>query len=253
MKHFKKKYAIYLKKLPIKENALVSYVYRRGNDALKAVDKNEKLAFMKDTDGYHTLSIIYDNQGKQLTVPIPDLTLVYYDSAYMNNVQRKGFKNDLFENLSQTSEITEDVSHELYRYINYATTSIIMMFTAIESFMNKIIPDNGEYQKSENKIYTKTEIERYSSFEDKILKVIPFFRKKYFKDKDELKESLIGKLKNLRDKIIHTKSSILYQKESALFKELLNFEYDKTLLETKDYMNFYKLNYIEDCPCNQIF
>lgn len=263
MKHIKKKFAFYQKKLPIKGNISLSIIDRRNNEALKDVDKKEKIAFMIDTDGYHTLATIYNNQGKELLVPIPDLTLVYYDSAYMNNYQRKSFENDLFKKLSQTSEITDNVSHETYRYINYATTSIIMMFTAIESFLNHSIPNNGiipndgkvfKKQKNRPENFNKIQIQRYIGFEDKIVKVIPYFTSKvFFENKGDFKISQIGKLKNLRDEIIHTKSSLLYQKHSELLKQLLDFEFDETLLAVKEYINSYMPNYIEDCPCNENF
>ena|SRR5690554_1437274 len=263
MKHIKKKFAFHQKKLPIKRNISLSTIDRRNNKALKDVDKKEKIAFMIDMDGYHMVAIIYNNQGKELLVPIPDLTLTYYDSAYMNNFQRKSFENDLFEKLSQTTEITDDVSHEIYRYVNYAATSIIMMFTSMESFLNNNIPkdgiifNDGKILKKHNKkikSFDKNYIQRYVSFEDKILKVIPFFKKQnYFINKDDFNKSTIGKLKKLRDEIIHTKSSFLDQNQSLLFNQMLDFEFDKTLLEVREFMNFYKKDYVENCPCDEPF
>lgn len=254
MKHIKKKFALRLKNLPIKENTSFSIIDRRDNDMLKAIDKTGKIPFMIDAEGYHTLSLMYNNQGKELLVPIPDLTLVYYDSAYINNYKRKIFENDLFKKLSQTSDLTDDVSHEIYIYINYATTSLIMMFTSIESFLNSLIPENGSYKNKKGVVHNKEKIERYIKFEEKILQVIPSFEKKiFYNNKNDFKRSPIGKLKNLRDEIIHTKSSFMYQKQSELIEQIMDFEFDKTLLEVKKYMNFYKLNYIENCPCNQNF
>jgi len=253
MKHIKKKFAFYEKKLPIKKDSEFSTVDRRNNDMLKTLDKTEKIAFIIDTEGYHILSLMYNNQGKELLVPIPDLTLAYYDSAYINNYERKSFKNDLFKKLSQTSALTDSVSHEIYRYINYATTSLIMMFTSIESFLNSLIPENESY-KNKKGVHNKEKIERYIGFEEKILQVIPSFEKKsFYNNKSDFLKSPIGKLKKIRDEIIHTKSSFMYQKQSKLIKQLLDFEFDKTLLEIKKLMNFYKLNYIENCPCNQNF
>lgn len=253
MKHIKKKYAFRKRKLPVKPNSSVLSVDRRDYNTLKNVDKNENFAFMKDISGHYILSTLHNNQGKELIIPIPDLSLVYYDSAYMNNYERKSFNSDLFKKLSQTSEVTEDISHELYRYINYAATSVIMMFSSLESFLNSLIPEDGSY-KLKRKVFDKKGIERYVTFEDKILKVIPSFESKaFFQDKNDFKTSHIGKLKNLRDEIIHTKSSFMFQNQSELLKQLLNFEFDETLLMVKEYMNSYKPNYIEDCPCNKNF
>lgn len=254
MKHIKKKFAYCEKKLPIKKGSQFSTVDRRDNDKIKAINKTKKVAFMIDTEGFYTLSLMYNNQGKELTIPIPDLTLAYYDSAYMNNYQRKSFKNDLFEKLSQTSDLTDDVSHQMYRYINYATTSLIMMFTSIESFLNSLIPEDGNYASKKKKVYSKEKIQRYIGFEEKILHVIPSFtNSSFYTNKNDFRRSFIGKLKILRDEIIHTKSSFMFQKQSELIKQLLDFEFDKTLLETKQFMNFYKSNYIENCPCKKDF
>lgn len=253
MKHIKKKFAFCEKKIPVKEKTSISTLDRRDNDGLKTVDENKKIAFMEDTEGYHILSLLYNNQGKELLLPIPDLTLAYYDSAYMNNYQREKFKNDLFEKLSQTSDITDSVSHEIYRYINYSTTSLIMMFTSIESFLNSLIPENQSYKKKK-KTYNKKEIERYIGFEEKILQVIPKFEhKSFYTNNNDFKKSPIGKLKYLRDEIIHTKSSLLFQSQSKLIKQLLDFDFDNSLIETKEFMNFYRSNYIENCSCNQDF
>lgn len=256
MKHIKKKYYYQEKAIPIKKGKEAVFIDRQDSKTIKKV-KNGKIPFIQTTDGFKVLSMFHNYNGTELVIPIPDLTLVYYNNAYLNNLVRKEQEKKLFKKLLDKSEITEDVVNELYDYIGVACSAIIQMFTSIESFTNHLIPDDIPYINNERKdrteLYTKEQIQRHIKFWDKMKKVLPYYHTKNFFKKTTPTNSHIIKLKELRDEIIHTKSKQVYESQSKLIERLLKFKYDETLLAIRKFMNFYISEYITECDCNDDF
>jgi len=144
------------------------------------------------------LGIHYNNK----IIPIPDLTLVYYNFGYISNMIRKEYEEKLFEKLTSQDEVTEEVSNELYHYFGAASSCIIGMFNALEAFVNSIIPDNAVFQKKlkqKTELYNKEQMQRNIGIMEKIKDLLP----QILYDKFDLSSSLITDLKNLRDEIVH--------------------------------------------------
>lgn len=255
MKHIKKKYYFEEKTLPGKKDKESLLVNRTDSKTINKVKKGT-IPFIQTTDGFKILSMFHNYNGTQIVMPIPDLTLVYYNNAYLNNITRKEQEKKLFKKLLNTSEITEDVSNELYSYIGVASSAIIQMFTSIESFINHLIPDDQNYihtKKDKTEIYTKEQIQFNIKFWDKIKNVIPYFYSKNFFKKQTPTNSHIAKLKEIRDEIVHTKSNKVFENQSQLIDKLLKFKYDDTLIAITKFMNFYKSDYITECDCDNDF
>ena len=192
-------------------------------------------------------------QGKSAILGLPDLTLVYFDMAYSLNIERKLIETKLVQKITNWTNVDEDATNEIYRYYGLASSCIIQQFTAIESFINFILPDNKVYQKvlnSKTEIYTKPQIQKAISFKEKVNEVLPFFysNKNYFK-KQTSKNQRLWNLKKLRDDIVHTKSEIHFREQEQLIKTVLNFDYDKSLEAISHFMNFYKNDYVVECDC----
>ena len=87
--------------------------------------------------------------------------------------------------------------------------SIVFAFTALEAFVNEIIPSDYKYEKKGKKateIYTKEEIERWVSIDEKLDKIIPAILKVGTpKGRDQSWQGFKD-LKNIRDRLIHMKS-----------------------------------------------
>lgn len=254
MKHIKKKFAF---EIPVPKNINdFEKVGRNDSRNLKAVNQEKQAPFIQTTENTLIQSFLYDYESeKTTTIPIPDLTLIYYDAAYTFNVKRKDYQQKLFKKLKDESEITEGVKNEIYLYFTLATSTIIQMFTSMESFLNDLLPIDYIYirkTKQKQELFNNNQIQGYINFEEKILKVIPSFHKKgsFFK-KGAFEQSEIGKLKNLRNEIIHTKSSEYREKQAILMTDLFDFEYDKTLLKIREYMNYYRKDYLVNCDCEQ--
>ncbi|MEL0652254.1 hypothetical protein V6246_12545 [Algibacter sp. TI.3.09] len=256
MKHIKKKYYYQEKVVPVK-NSNKGYVIDRPDSKTIKKIKKDVIPFIQTTDGFKVLSMFHNYNGTEVVIPIPDLTLVYNNNAYLNNLTRKEQEKKLFKKLLDTSEITEVATNELYAYIGVASSSIIQMFTSIESFTNHLIPDDQPYinssRRDRTESYTKDQIQIHIKFWDKMKDVLPYFHSKNFFQKQTPTNSHITKLKELRDEIVHTKSNQVFESQSNLIEKLLKFKYDETLLAIRKFMNFYIPEYIVECDCNDDF
>lgn len=251
MKHIKKKFLFEETRLPVRENVEKQFVDRRDLDTLKEI-KNDSVPFIQTTEETYIRAITHKHNNKNVILPIPDLTLAYYDFAYHGNIIRQDYEKKMFEKLNSQEDTTEDVIHEVYHYFGFASSCIIGMFTCVEAFMNQVIPDNFVYlKKSEKKteLFNKEQIQRGISFDEKIKNILPnLFNKKY-----DLSKSQIPALKKMRDDIVHTKSKSDFTLQEDLMKRVLGFKYTDCLVAIKDFINYYQDNYIEECDCSRDF
>ncbi|WP_282081570.1 hypothetical protein [Aquimarina algiphila] len=256
LRHIKKKYLFKEAKLPIQSGKPILKVDKTDSQTIKK-NKSNKVPFLVTSDKEYIRGVFYNYNGKHTVLPIPDLTLVYYESAYQSNMVRKEKEKALFKKALSEDEVTEDYGNELYHYFGSASSCIISMFTSIESFINHIIPDNSNFQKvlkNKTEIYTKKQIQEHFKFWDKVKDVLPhFYDNKNFFSKSTPTNSHIVNLKNLRDEIVHTKSEIDYSTQEELMSRLLKFKYDECLMAIRKFMNYYKENYITECDCGSDF
>jgi len=253
MKHIKKKYYFEESVPPIQEGRELLSAHRSDSKKLKKI-KKDNIPFLFTTEQTYIMSMFYNYNGIETVIPIPDLTLVYYNNAYVSNKQRKEMEKKLFAKLRNTEgEVSESVTEELYHYIGMATSTIIQMFTSLESFINHLIPDDKTYikvRKERTEHFNKEQIQIHIRFWDKINEVLPYFCNLNFFKTSTPTNMHIRKLKELRDSIVHTKSNSLFMEQSKLIESLLKFKYDETLLSIRKFMNFYKDQYIVDCNCS---
>ncbi|MEO6850833.1 MAG: hypothetical protein ABI203_00970 [Mucilaginibacter sp.] len=254
-KHIRKKYQ-FQHKFQVPENSSLINVSLENFDqpTLKANYKKSNLFISTETDIY--LGFIYNNSGNYVPIALPDFTLVYFDYAYKQNIRRREIKTELLNKLSDSEKLTEDRSHELYEFYGVSTSCIISLFTSIESFINHLLPDNGIYKaerQNRTEIYNREQIQQGIQFMDKLKKVLPQFFGKNFFSKPSKAASNIENLKELRDKLVHTKSDMTFETHIDTFQKLLNFKYDEVFDAVGLLFNFYKNNYIEPCPCDSDF
>lgn len=104
--------------------------------------------FIETDKGYIIKAFAYKHKGETALISIPDLSLVYFDSAYNLNVLRKEKETELFsKRILKEEKLGEDAINEVYRYYGYASSCIISLFTAMESFINHIMPNDKPYLK----------------------------------------------------------------------------------------------------------
>lgn len=253
MKHIKRKFLFH--DILQNQKLFEKFEYYGKTDIDESLlKKNSKEGFViLETDlGEKVFSFIYNNNGKHCMIPVPDFSLVNYNFAYTLNIQRKEYRKKLVENLADLNTPNEVSSTLAYDYQGCASSCIICLFTSIECFINNLIPENFIYEiKSDRKTetYNKSQIQISISFTDKLTKVLPKALGKNFFSKQTLTNAHIYSLRDLRNDIIHTKSDKTGKNNVDILKRLLNFKYDDTLMATFKLFNFYKENFIEECPC----
>jgi len=195
----------------------------------------------------------YNHQDEILWIPEPDTVLIYFHSAYMNYRTIKERRVEIIKQIKEM-KYTEEVQHALYEFFSVTSGFIIFLFTSVEAFINHSIPQDYIYRKSDRRKteeYTKEQIERYIGIDEKLNEVLADVHKKSFKKSHPLVNKHIENLKDFRDSIIHTKAVVNENTSfDYLFKKSITFKYEETINAVRDFLNFYKPGYVEDCSCN---
>jgi hypothetical protein len=145
--------------------------------------------------------------------------------------------------------IEENGTHQCYNdYIKYRSSSVIMLISAIEAFINHIIPNDFIY-KTEKKEFSKTEIEGPKVFFiDKLEKVIPqFLEKENFWDSHKEIKTEILNLYNIRKNLIHLKTNAEddFTAYFNIIDEMLELDINHSISNVIEFMNNVKPKFIE--------
>ncbi len=140
------------------------------------------------------------------------------------------------------AEVIRHHDDSLYYYLEASMSIVISLFTAIETFTNLVIPHdyvhNTEDKNGDPVQRDKTYIERYYSLEDKIdiLMVL--------KSKPDLKKQpswmTFKELKNIRDNVIHLKSSgkTYIEQYNPIFTSLFDLEAEKAYKQVTELIDY---------------
>lgn len=215
---------------------------------------NGAIVFSQTTENETIGGLVQNIDGNYCLFPVPDPTLVYFHNAQMNLIQYKKVRKELLKNLNSEA-IKENIPiHELYNFYGYATSVVINLFTALESFLNQQIPTSYSFEKKAGKcteVYSYNQIMENIDFKTKITKVIPVIKNKDFMSKSSSIAQYIWNLKSFRDDIIHTKPQLDNPLYRDLMKKTVNFKYDKVIDAIVKFMNFYQEDYIKECDCDK--
>ena len=226
------------------------------------------IAQLKQTnyDGYYGMLLTntgemiqtfkYQRNKKVFFIPEPNPIVIYFSIAQQYIKHLTNAKADLLLSVDTKSQ---DVGHSINKVYHFvATTSICatFLFNAIEAFINLLIPEDYIYVRQGPKStehFTKEQIQRNLSFEEKVKQVIPSVTDKSFVAQYGHIYERVNKLKLLRDEITHTKTDVASKPNwyEKLYTELLNFDFEKALHASRDYINFYQPDLIEECRCGK--
>jgi hypothetical protein len=253
MKHIKKKAIQHYPKTPgLPEGTRIIEVSSEMKTPSK--NQNEALFLLLDNEEFIRGFQIKRN-GNLCNLPFPDLTLVYYDTAYNLNKTLKTLEKEIFKNNGLVNYLDQIEFHNIYRFYGVASSCIISLFTTLESFVNQEIPDDYIYKKQTSKceeFYNKDQIQKFIQFDEKYKKILPLLiRKNSFDKAKSIQNQHINNLKDIRNEIIHPKSSHFEIKKEQLIIKILNFNYVKCLIAVKEFLNYHRPGYIEDCPCEE--
>jgi hypothetical protein len=254
MKHIKKRFIIQMPTSEFDEiHKKDGYVFVSKESVQSDIKiKNGSLAYINTDEDLTIGGFSHKVNGKDFVFPVPDPTLIYFNNAqsYIKIIDES--KNNLIDKIDFRSEFTETGLNEIYNFYGSTSGFVIFLFTAIESFVNQLIPEEYNFRKklkNRTELYTKTQIEQNIDFKTKLNKILPDATGKDFFKSSTQAVQRIWNLKDFRDAIIHTKSSKSHVQFDHLIKTSLNFKYSDTLSAVAKFMNHYKSDYIVECDC----
>jgi hypothetical protein len=257
MKHIKKRFFFDYKKDELnlsEENA--DFFKFDGEHEKKLIGKKGTIAFLELEDNQFIGGIVNKIDGKNFIIPIPDPTLIYFHNAQTSLNLICDDRKELLKKLNFEGKIPETSLNEIYNYFGRTSGFVIFLFTAMESFINQMIPEDFKYENKLNRkteVYNKAQIQENLDFKTKITKVLKAVTGKDFFQNSTPANQLIFRLKDFRDDIIHTKDYGEIMKYDKLIDNALRFPYSKSLDAVGKFMNFYKREYIIECDCGANF
>ncbi len=256
-KHIKKKFLLEFRPTEEKMKALEeNFTYVPISEASKIKGKNIKTAMVHTFDGDIVLAFPFNDNGVNKWIPEPDPVLIYFNSAYNHWKHIIPARKTVLE-LVIGSSLDESLIDKLYEYFSLSAGYVTYLFTSLEAFINRMIPDDYTYKeplKNKTEYYTKEQIERHLPFDLKIQKVLPQALGKDFAKAKPLVYQHIINLKDFRDGIMHTKAKKDgHTPYDYLHKKALTFKYKETLDAVENYINYYDPSLIEICPCDKTY
>ncbi|EKN4018728.1 hypothetical protein ACSIMU_001403 [Yersinia enterocolitica] len=207
----------------------------RSNTPLMCIDlKEDKCVILQETIdakiGNKKISLSRPNEIS-LSMNIANNSLKKSQLLRKSIIQKIGSdkSKSFFEN---------DVS-EIYDYLEEVQKTIVFSYKAIEAMCNSAIPDDYIYKKDSNKkgvleFYDKLGIERWVSTTEKVSKILP----DVYRCVSPTQKPFWGhfkKLEELRNDIIHSKSS----STSQVLSELLSSDIDKYVRSCEELLKFF--------------
>lgn len=212
--------------------------------------------FLSTTEDYLIGGNVHTIHGKHYVIPIPDMTLVYFNMAQQFSRLAEENRKDLLKKLNPSESIAESVMNEIYRLFGHHSAAIIGLFNSLEATINSLIPSNYNYVQSNAKrteSMNRDQIMQYIDFSTKAKKILPEIHGSDFFKMNKPKAAMIDSLKSHRNEIVHTKpigDAFYYE---HLVDEALKFNYNNHLLAARQFINFYKPDHVVDCDCGEDF
>ena len=218
----------------------------------KDIDFNEYTkAYLQLEDNTVISGFVYLHNQKPIIIPEPEPSILYFTNAESKLIEILELRDTILQ-FKASKHSMHDLSHIFFNFFQLSSDYIINLFTSIEAFNNGLIPDDFEFEyKKEN--YGKERTQRSVDFIIKLKKAVPKIMEKSFVKEFQNKYDFLLKLKHLRDNTIHTKNMYKGFPSSyrELYKNYLDFDFIQSYETTKDYFNFYKPNWIENCNCEE--
>lgn len=192
-----------------------------------------------------------DDKVKRVVVELNPVT-IFFSNAVMCSGQLKYYKDLLLSQAPDVKEIGKggepvNLSHA-GMYFQLAINCIINLQAALESFANRVIPNDYQFIGSDGK-------ELASTVTLKLYNSIPTIKGRKFRPpKYKRYNAQIDNLIKLRNHIIHLKPNGLTNTGyKGVYRDLLNFDYYKAIESVRLFINFYEEDLIEECPCGNDF
>ena len=185
----------------------------------------------------------------KIIIPEINPVTIFYSNAIMSHRKLQHTREELFKESPTVKNYAKPIDPSKFGYFfKLASNCIINLQSALESFANRIIP--AEYEFLDKNGYNFK-----PSVLHKIYKTIPEIENKKFKKKSGKENNILKLIIELRNDIIHLKPAdeITNTKYKDVYKRLIRFNFTKAIIAVRNYINFYELDLIEECPCGKEF
>ncbi len=157
-------------------------------------------------------SEMFEITGVEIKFPTPNNVSLFANIANREKQQAKNIHSSLIMKdikIKKNINIENEDIKKLYNYLEHIQTSIIAIYTALESFANIAIPNDYTHTFKNNKgiieSYDKTAIERWLKTSEKIADLLPAILNSS-SPKELQSWSNFKELENIRNEIIHQKT-----------------------------------------------
>jgi hypothetical protein len=205
-------------------------------------------AFLQTEDNKLIAGFVFTNNKKVIVVPEPEPSILYFTSAENNIDEILKLQSEILD--SKIMGEFEKIKNKFFSFFQLSTNLIINLFASIEAFNNSQIPKEYTF-KEKRRTYDRNKIQRFIKFDVKVKKILPEIFDKSFAIEHSNKFEVLMKMKDMRDNVIHTKnySEGFLDSYRGIYRSYLSFDFEMAFNYTKDYMNFYKTDWIENCDC----
>ncbi|AIY13876.1 hypothetical protein [Cellulophaga baltica] len=231
----------------------------KTKEVRKKIKTGDGNIFLLSEEGQALQAATFTHKKKIYAGHAPNLIHIYFDQA-LAQIQWSNKYADSFKYISkqEIAEIGFLPDGIFNRFIQLRVSAIIFLHLSVEAFINHIIPDDfvytkvnsGNTDKFSEQItnFSKKQIERWSTFNEKIENVIPQVESLNFDPNKNSK--IIGRILEIgkiRDEIVHLKSK---DKETmSFYKKIFNFIGSRDLMDymnaAKKYMNILEKDFIK--------
>lgn len=191
----------------------------------------------------------YLHEKKKIILPEVNPITVFYSNAIMSYGMLDQYRKKMLDTSYVVGKEGKfiDLNHS-GDFFHLAINCIINLQAALESFANRIIPENFLF-------INKTGNTIQPTVSHKLFNALPKIKGIDFKiGKHRKYVKCIDSLIKLRNDIVHlrpvedTNTGYKY-----IYRDLLSFDFQKALLSVKIFINFYEDGLIEECSCEQDF
>ena len=207
----------------------------RSNTPVVCVDvKQDKCVILQE-------SIDAKIENKKISLSRPNEISLSMHIANGSLKKSQGLRKSIVQKIvkDKNKKFYENDVVEIYDYLEEVQKAIVFSYKAIEAMCNSAIPDDYVYKKHSNKIgvievYDKLGIERWVSTTEKVSKILPDI----YHCISPAQKPFWGhfkKLEELRNEIIHSKSS----STSQVLSELLSTDIGKYVKSCEALLKFF--------------
>lgn len=212
----------------------------------KKLSEND-IMIMMDNKIIYGYDYLYQN--KKLILPEVNPVTIFYSNAIMSSGLLQNYKETLLSEASVVGKNGQmiDLNHS-GAFFQLAINCIVNLQATLESFANVVIPHDYLFTDSLGNPIIPT-------ISHKLNTSIPEIRNINFKTKFKRYCKHIDALIQLRNNIIHLKpveqtTNTVYKN---VYRQLLNFDYHKTIIVVSTFVNFYEPDLLSECGCGNDF